>query len=320
MQAQTGGSVVRLDPALDKIVPVGAKVEPVFSEGGFFEGPTWIPGHPGHLIFVNIAGNVIYALGPNSKVSVALYNLYSGDTTDAVVYDSGRRKYKLIGADGTALDNEGRLTYCEFGGRRVVRVEWDGTRTVLADRYEGKRLNMPNDLVYKSDDSLYFTDSAADTKRSEGDPRKGTSFAGVYRLANGSLRLLTRDLMPNGIAFSPDERYLYLTHGPQKVMRYDVLPDGAIANGQVFADMARDPAFGFADGLKVDRDGNVYAVGPGGVWIITTAGQHIGTILAPQKRFTNLGFGGEDGKTLYLTAPEGLYRISMQTSRILSVK
>jgi gluconolactonase len=186
--------------------------------------------------------------------------------------------------------------------------------TVLADKYEGKRLNSPNDLIYKSDGALYFTDPPFGLPRVYDDPRKEIPFSGVFRLQDGKLQLLTSELKgPNGLAFSPDERYLFVGNWDvQKkvVMRYEVRPDGSLAGGKVFFDMTFVPGEIALDGLKVDRAGNVYVSGPGGVWILSPEGKHLGTISGPELP-ANFAWGDLDGRTLYLTARTGLYRIRL---------
>ena len=186
--------------------------------------------------------------------------------------------------------------------------------TVLADRYEGKRLNSPNDLVYRSDGTLYFTDPPFGLPRFHDDPAREAPYTGVYCLRDGRLALVSNDLTgPNGIAFSPDERHLYVSNWDTKrkvIMRYDVQRDGGLRNGRVFFDMGGAPGEEALDGLKVDQRGNVYASGPGGVWIISPAGKHLGTLRAPQVP-ANMAWGDSDSRTLYLTARAGLYRVRL---------
>jgi gluconolactonase len=212
------------------------------------------------------------------------------------------------------LDPQGRLTINEHGNRRVTRLEKDGTVTVLADRYQGKRLNSPNDLVYKSDGSLYFTDPPFGLPKFFDDPRKELPFSGVYRWANGQLTLLSTDFTgPNGIAFSPDEKYLYVGNWDEKkkvVMRYQVQPDGTLAHGTVFFDMTGAPGEDALDGIKVDQQGNLYVSGPGGLWVLSPAGKHLGTIIAP-RHVHNMAWGDADAKTLYLCARSTLYRMRL---------
>ena len=179
---------------------------------------------------------------------------------------------------------------------------------------EGKRLNSPNDLVYKSDGSLYFTDPPFGLPKAFDDPRKELPFSGVFRLADGALRLVASDLTgPNGLAFSPDENFLYVTNwdvARKVVMRYEVTADGSLANGRVFFDMTAAPGEEALDGIKVDRDGNLFVSGPGGLWIIGPDGRHLGTIRAPELP-ANMAWGDADGRTLYLTARTSVYRIRL---------
>jgi gluconolactonase len=212
------------------------------------------------------------------------------------------------------LDSEGRVTINEHGNRRVVRQEKTGFITVLADKYEGKRLNSPNDLVYRSDDALFFTDPPFGLPKFYDDPRKELPYSGVFSLVNGKLQLVSSDLKgPNGIAFSPDEKVLYVGNwDPEKkiVMRYDVNADGTVANGKVFFDMTGAPGEDAIDGIKVDQKGNVYVSGPGGLWIFSPEGKHLGTLKGPEHPH-NMAWGDDDGKTLYLTAQTSIYRIRL---------
>ena len=185
---------------------------------------------------------------------------------------------------------------------------------MLADRFEGKRLNSPNDLVYRSDGTLYFTDPPFGLPKFFDDPRKELPLSGVFSLQNGTLRLVTTDLQgPNGIAFSPDEKYLYVTNWDDKkkvIMRYESQADGTVRNGEAFFDMTSAPGEDALDGMKVDQKGNLYVSGPGGLWIISPGGKHLGTVVAP-KHPHNIAWGDDDGKTLYLCARSGLYKMRM---------
>jgi gluconolactonase len=190
--------------------------------------------------------------------------------------------------------------------------------TVLADRFEGKRLNSPNDLVYRSDGTLFFTDPPFGLPKFSDDPRKELPFSGVFALHKSQLKLLSTDLKgPNGIAFSPDERYLYVGNwDPERkiVMRYEVNPDATLSNEKIFFDMTSAPDEDAIDGIKVDQQGNLYVSGPGGLWVISAAGKHLGTIVAPKHRH-NLAWGGDDGKTLYMTTQGTLYRMPLEHTR-----
>ena len=194
-----------------------------------------------------------------------------------------------------------------------MRIEADGRRTVLAKEFEGKRLNSPNDLVFKSDGALYFTDPPAGFRDGDKDAKKELPFNGVYLLKDGKLQVLVKDIaLPNGIAFSPDEKYLYVNDSVKKtIMRYEVKPDDTIASGQLFIDMTADKAPGAPDGMKVDQKGNIYCTGPGGFWMMSPEGEHLGTVLTTELP-ANLAFGDADYKTLYLTARTGLYRIRLK--------
>jgi gluconolactonase len=231
------------------------------------------------------------------------------------------KEYGQPGSNGLTLDPSGRLTVNEHGNRRVTRTEGDGTTTVLAYKFEGKRLNSPNDLVYRSDGTLYFTDPPFGLPRFFEDPRRELPFSGVYSIYKGKLQLLTKELTgPNGIAFSPDERYLYVGNWDEKrviVMRYEARADGTVANGSVFFDMtpALDKERNAIDGIKVDKEGNLYVSGPGGLWVISPEGKQLGLIVAP-KHVHNMAWGDEDGKTLYLCARSGLYRMRLNIAGV----
>lgn len=300
------GEVERLDPALDAIVPRPSPIEKLAEGFLFTEGPLWVR-DGGYLLFSDPNDNRIYRYTPDGELSV--YRTKSGYTgTDIAAYGQP-------GSNGLTLDREGRLTIDEHGNRRVTRLEKNGQLTVLADRYDGKRLNSPNDLVYKSDGALYFTDPPFGLPKFFEDPRKELPFSGVYRVADGTIQLLTKDLTgPNGLAFSPDERFLYVDNwdvARKVIMRYPVAPDGTLGAGEVFLDLTTsEPGEQAFDGLKVDQQGNVYVSAPGGVWILSPTGTHLGTIKAPEQA-ANFAWGDDDGRTLYLTARTGLYRIRL---------
>ena len=296
------GEVVRLDPALDGIVSKDTRIEKLAEGLGFGEGPVWDP--EGSLLFSDPNENLIYRWSPDEGISVFRANSgYAG--SDIGVYGQP-------GSNGLTFDPEGRLTVDQHGNRRVVRLEKNGVLTVLADRYEGKRLNSPNDLVYRSDGTLYFTDPPFGLPKFFDDPSKELPYSGVFAWRDGQLRLVAKDLVgPNGIAFSPDEKFLYVTNwDPAKkvVMRYPVMADGSLGQGAVFFDMTSEPGEQALDGLKVDQAGNLFVSGPGGAWIISPSGKHLGTIKVPELP-ANFAWGDADGRTLYMTARTGLYRI-----------
>jgi gluconolactonase len=316
---QAGGEIIRLDPKLDKIVSSDAKVEKLAGGFGFVEGPVWAR-QGGYLLFSDIPANVINKWTLDGKVSVFVKpSGFTGtDPSDVGSQNNnGKEIVTLIGSNGLTLDRQGRIVLAAHGDRAIVRIEKNGKRTVLADLYEGKRLNSPNDLVYKADGALYFTDPPYGLRKGDDDPKKELPFSGVYLLKDGKLQLLDRTFTrPNGLAFSPGEKYLYVNDTVRKlIMRYEVQVNDTVANGQVFIDMNSDKAPGVPDGMKVDHEGNVYCTGPGGFWIMSPDGKHLGTIKVPELP-ANLAFGDADGKALYLTARTGLYRIRLKIAGI----
>jgi len=297
--------ITRKDPTLDIIISPDAKIEKLAGGFQFTEGPVWVR-EGDYLLFSDPNNNLIYRWSEDDGISI--YRTHSGYSGT----DIG--EFGQPGSNGLTLDAQGRVTINEHGNRRVTRLEKNGQLTVLADRYEGKRLNSPNDLVYRSDGALYFTDPPFGLPKFFDDPRKELPFSGVYCLIHGELKLVSTDLTgPNGLAFSPDEKYLYVDDWDDKtkiILRYDVQPDGSLTNKSLFLDATTEPGEDAWDGLKVDRLGNVYASGPGGLWIISPEGQHLGTVVGPEHPH-NLAWGGEDRRTLYLAAQTGLYRISV---------
>jgi len=302
--------VVKKDPALDAILTPGTMIERLAAGFQFTEGPVW-DREGGYLLFSDPNNNLIYRWSPDGEVSV--YRSHSGYTG----FNVG--EYGQPGSNGLTLDREGRLTINEHGNRRVTRLEKNGVLTVLADRYQGKRLNSPNDLVYRSDGILYFTDPPFGLPKFFEDPGKELPFSGVFCLINGELKLVSSDLDgPNGLAFSPDEKFLYVDNWNIKrkiIMRYEVRPDGTLSNGKVFLDATAEPGEDAWDGMKVDQEGNLYLSGPGGLWIVSAEGKHLGTIAGPEHPH-NMAWGDEDGKTLYLCAKTGLYRIRFKIAGI----
>lgn len=302
--------IIRMDSALDEVVSPDAKMEKLAGGFIFTEGPAWVR-DGGYLLFSDPNANTIYRLTPDGQVSI--YRTKSGYAG----FDIG--EYGQPGSNGLTLDREGRLTICEHGNRRVTRLEKNGVITALADKFEGQRLNSPNDLVYRSDGALFFTDPFFGLPKFGDDPRRELPFTGIFALINGKVKLVSRDLTgPNGLAFSPDEKYLYVGNWDDKrkvIMRYEVDCDCAMSNGKVFFDMTSAPGEDAIDGIKVDRMGNLYVSGPGGLWIISPEGKHLGTIRGPEHPH-NIAFGDEDGKTLYLCAQTGIYRIRLNVEGI----
>jgi gluconolactonase len=296
-------------PEFDAIVPAGAKIEKLAGGFKFTEGPVWLP--EGYLLFSDIPNNAIMKWTPAGQVSVFMKpsGLTSGTAPEGA----------LIGSNGLTLDKQGRLIICRHGDRDLIRRETDGKITVLAAKYEGKRLNSPNDVVVKSDGSIYFSDPPYGLPKEDADPSKELKVNGVYRLANGKLQLIWSQLdRPNGLAFSPDEKVLWIDNSDEQKkiwMRFDVKPDGTIANGKQIFDATKPVVDGNPDGMKVDSKGNLYSAGPGGIWVFSPSGKHIGNIDPPEVP-ANLAWGDPDGRTLYITARTGLYRVRLKIAGI----
>ncbi len=301
------GQVVQINDALKTVIEPTTRIEKIADGFQFTEGPVWHP--DGYLLFSDPNTNVIYKHDPTMG-NVTVYMTKSGYTGLNI------GEYHQPGSNGLGIDAEHRLIACQHGNRRIVRHETKGPITVLSDGYDGKKLNSPNDLVLKSNGDVYFTDPPYGLPMAFADKQKETPYSGVYRIHNGKTDLLTTDLGgPNGIAFSPDEKYLYVSnwdirdiHNTKTLWRYEVKPDGTLANGKVFFDMNHTDDDEALDGLKVDKAGNIFASAPGGVWIISPEGNYLGKIIGPE-RPANMAWGDADGKTLYLTAHTGLYKI-----------
>ena len=306
--------IVRVDPALDAIVSSDTKLEKLAGGFLFTEGPVWVPATAntsGYLLFSDPNANTIYRWSADGQVSV--FRTKSGYAGFNV------SEYHQPGSNGLTLDSKGRLTINQHGNRRVIRVEPRGNITVLADRYEGKRFNSPNDLVYRSDGALYFTDPPFGLPNVFDDPRKELPYSGVYCVKDAQVKLVSTDLdAPNGLAFSPDEKFLYVNNWNDKkkvILRYDVHQDCTLSNSTLFFDMTNAPGNDALDGLKVDQQGNVYSTGPGGLWIISPEGKQLGLLKGPEDPH-NMAWGDDDGKTLYITALTGIYRIRMNIAGI----
>ena len=306
--------IVRADPALDAIISSDTKLERLAGGFLFTEGPIWVPATAttsGYLLFSDPNANTIYRWSADGQVSV--FRTKSGYAG----FDVG--EYHQPGSNGLTLDSKGRLTINQHGNRRVIRVEPRGNITVLTDRYDGKRLNSPNDLVYRSDGALYFTDPPFGLPKVFDDPRKELPYSGVYCVKDGQVTLVSTDLdAPNGLAFSPDEKFLYVNNWNDKkkvILRYDVQPDCTLTNSTLFFDMTDAPGNDALDGLKVDQQGSVYSTGPGGLWIISAGGKQLGLIKGPEDPH-NMAWGDDDGKTLYITALTGIYRIRMNIAGV----
>ena len=303
-EVPSAGTIDRVDARLDALVPTDATIEKLADGFMFTEGPVWIRDES-RLLFSDIRTNTIHQWTETEGASIFMRPVFEGDETGL----------GSLSSNGLTLDAEGRLVMCEHGNRQVARLESDRTRTVLADQYDGQQLNSPNDAVYGSDGSLYFTDPPYGLADGEASPLRKLDFNGIYRLhPDGELELLYRDQSrPNGIALSPDESTLYVANSDanQAVwMAYDLSADG-VSNPRVFYDVTGEEAQGAADGMKVDVLGNLFATGPGGVWVFAPDGTHLGTI-RPDEVPANVGWG-DDGHSLYMTARTGLYRIRLTT-------
>jgi gluconolactonase len=291
---------------LDELLPNGASAERVAGGFEFTEGPVWSP--DGALLFSSPNTNAIYRLDPGLG-QVTVFRPKSGYTG----LDIGR--FTQPGSNGLTFDPEGRLLVCQHGNRRVIRVNPHGDSTVIADGYQGKRLNSPNDLVCRSDGTVFFTDPPFGLPGTFDDPDKELSFSGVFAARDGKVQLITDELEgPNGIAFSPDERYLYVGNwDPDRkvVMRYEIGADGAaVGAAEVLFDMTDAPGEDAIDGIKVDALGNLYVCGPGGIWVISPSGERLGLLELPENPH-NLAWGDEDGRALYVTALTSVYRMRL---------
>ena len=305
------GKLFTIDEQLNEVIEPGTKVEKVADGFSFTEGPVWHP--DGYLLFSDPNTNTIYRYDPLNH-NVTVYMSHSGYTGA----DIG--EYGQPGSNGLAIDKEGRLIVDQHGNRRVVRYEKKGPLTILADKIGGKRFNSPNDVVIKSDGTVYFTDPPYGLPGFFSDARKELDYSGVFMIRNGKVSVVSKDLGgPNGLAFSPDEKYFYVSnwdirdiHHTKTLWRYEVQPDGALKNGKVFYDFSFTEDEEALDGIKVDKAGNLFVSAPGGLWILSAAGKLLGKLVTPE-RPANMAWGDADGKTLYLTAHTSLYKVRVNT-------
>jgi gluconolactonase len=272
-------------PQFWKLIAHDAKLEVVASGFGFTEGPVWDPG--GFLYVSDEELNKIFR-----------------------VYLDGRKEVliSLGDPDGNTYDQQHRLVDCASVLRAIIRISSDGKYTILADTFEEKKFNSPNDVVLGPDGALYFTDPTLDLVKGE---KQELPYQGVFRLdASGKVSLLTKELsQPNGLAFSPDGKKFYVDDSKQRNIRvYDFRSDGTIANGRIFGEEPGGKGDGVPDGIKVDRDGNLYVTGPQGIWIWDSQGHHLGTIVMPEQP-ANLAWGDADLGTLYITATTSVYKL-----------
>ena len=298
------GAIERLDPRLDALVPLDANIQKLASGFTFTEGPVWDK-RTDVLCFSDGRDNTIYSWSEDEGVSVFIQPVFAEETD-----------HPSVGSNGLTLDSEGRLILMEHGYRRVSRLEANGERTTLVDNYRGNRLNSPNDVAWHTNGWLYFTDPPYGMAGLENDPAREIDYNGIYRLSpEGEIQLLERNqTRPNGLVFSPDEETLYVANSDaeNKVWYAYTVIHGIIGNPRIFYDVNDQSGEGAADGMKVDIEGNIFATGPGGVWVFDPDGTHLGTI-KPSEVPANVAWG-DDGSTLYMTARTGLYRVRLSTS------
>lgn len=305
------GKIYVIDAKLNNVIAPGTRIEKVADGFSFTEGPVWHP--DGYLLFSDPNTNTIYRYNPANH-NITVYMSHSGYTGP----DIG--EYGQPGSNGLAIDKEGRLIVDQHGNRRVVRYEKKGPLTILADKFDGRRFNSPNDVVIKSDGSVYFTDPPYGLPEFFNDKRKELDYSGVFMIRNGKVSVVSKDLGgPNGLAFSPDEKYFYVSnwdirdiHHTKTLWRYEVQPDGTLKNGKVFFDFSFTEDEEALDGIKVDKEGNLFVSAPGGLWILNAEGKLLGKLVTPE-RPANMAWGDGDGKTLYLTAHTSLYKLRVQT-------
>jgi len=321
---KTAFAIVKLDPALDAIVSPDARLETVGDRFGLTEGPVWVRDGAGYLLFSDLIGNVIYKWTPGGELTAFAENIYDGPDILTVGQQTrrGRLAVIIIGSNGLTLDREGRLLIASPASRALKRRDKDGTISIVADRYEGKKFNGPNDVIVKSNGSIYFTDGNSGLRLGAASPLREIPENGFYLVKDGKVTQAGsnkgfKEGFPNGIALSPDEKHLYVTIG-RKIMRYEVQPDDTVANPMEFADVEGN------DGLKVDANGNLFSTtgnGPGEVRITAPDGKRLGSLRLPQPVgeprdqicATNVGWGDADGKGLYISACTHVYHIRLNT-------
>jgi gluconolactonase len=276
-------------PQFWNLIDRHAQLSVVGTGFGFTEGPVWDPAG-----FLYVSDETI------NKI----YRLHSDGKKEEVV--------SLGDPDGNTFDRQHRLIDCASVLRAIIEVTPEGKYKILVDHYEGKKLNSPNDVIVGPDGALYFTDPTLDLVAGE---KQEIPFQGVYRLdGKGNLQLLTKDLaQPNGLAFSPDGKHFYVDDSEKRNIRaYDVAADGKLINGRIFGEEPGEKNDGVPDGIKVDKNGNLFVTGPKGIWVWDAKGNHLGTIVMPEQP-ANLNWGDKDYRTLYITATTSVYRLEMKT-------
>jgi gluconolactonase len=300
--AAPGASVLRLDPALDTVIAPGAQIEKVATGFGFAEGPMW---RQGRLWFADLTGNKMFAVSPDGKTELLIDKSGGLDTIP---------KGSFRGSNGMVTDKDGSVLMNQHGARRIVRLDDKLGITPFIEKFDGKRLNSPNDLVFAPDGSLWITDPPYGLAGQDKDPAKEVPFNGVYRYADGKLTAVIKDMpRPNGIGFSPDGKTLYVSNSEPKmfVKKFDVAADGSVSNGKIFVEYPGPNPVDVPDGLKVDSAGDVWTSGPGGIRVISPEGKILGQIKLPEVA-ANLAWA-EDGKTVYFTGSTSIYRLKLLT-------
>ena len=312
--AAQGASIKRMDPALDAIIAPNAKIERVATGFQFTEGTIW---HKGELWFSDLRANRVYSLTPAGKLTVRLEHAGGADSFDSRFYR---------GSNGIIPAPDGTLLLAQHSAHRIVKLDDQMRATSFLDKFEGKALNSPNDMVYSQDGALYFSDppyfyndpvagrlAVADVDKAPGKVQRTNN---VYRFKDGKLTAVITDLpRPNGIGFSPDGKNFYVsnTEPRSQLFKYDVRPDGTMTNKKLIGDWTADKGAGVPDGLKVDSKGNVWATGNGGIRIVAPDGKVLGQIILPEVA-ANLAFGGADQKTVYIAGSGSIYRINLATA------
>lgn len=304
---QTSARIERLDAALDAVIAPGTTIERVATGFKFTEGPMW---RQGRLWFSDLRDDKVLAVTPDGKVEVLIEHAGGLNPFPAGSY---------LGSNAMVTDRDGSVLLVQQGGRKIVRLDAQLRPTPLLERFEGKKLNSPNDLVFAPDGSLWFTDPPFGLQGMDKDPAKELPFNAVYRYAEGKLEAVIKDLtLPNGLAFSADGKTLYVANfGPQRFVKaYDVGANGNVTNARVLIQYGPDEKrAGGPDGLKVDSAGNIWTTGPGGIRIITPRGKVLGQLVLPEVA-ANLAFA-EQGAVAYITATSSIYRVKLRTRGVM---
>lgn len=299
----TSPHIKRMDPLLDALIAPGTPVERVATGFKFTEGPMW---RQQRLWFSDLRDDKVFAVAHDGKVERLIEHAGGLDPFPPDSY---------LGSNAMATDKDGAVLLVQQGGRKIVRLDAQLRPTTFLDRYQGKKLNSPNDLVFAPDGSLWFTDPPFGLEGMDKDPAKELPFNGVYRFANGKLEAVIKDLtLPNGLAFAPDGKTLYVANfGPQRFVKaYDVGADGTVSNERMLIQYGpEEKRPGGPDGLKVDSAGNIWTTGPGGIRIITPRGKVLGQLVLPEVA-ANLAFA-DQGKVAYITATSSIYRVALRT-------